>query len=217
MHECRARTCTAHCSAEAVELEGRPPGTQWRYCYQCHKFHELEAFSSPDGSALALHNCFGSQQRRLKRRKLREQAKQQDVATKKLAEEMDRRTGGAHAGPLFATLHQDAQSFLADAATSAAGPWVVAGATIAARRLGTKAAISAGTWGITPLSTPSPRSSEEVSPRDGAAATHKASPGALGFIASLSEVPPLDDKLVLALDEYLARSPPKEKEQTGFS
>lgn len=204
VHECRARACTAHCSAEAVELEGREPGTRWRYCYQCHKFHELEAFSSPDGSALALHNCYGSQQRRLKRRKLKEQEKQQDVAAKKLTEELERRTGGAHAGPLFATLHQPAFAAFSDAvsaaaAVDAAGPWAVSGATIAARRLGAKAAMSAGTWAVTPLATPP--SSGEVSPK-----------GAyLHLGASPTLLPPMEDnKLMHALDELLAHSPSPE-------
>lgn len=221
MHECRARTCTAHCSAEAVELEGRPPGTQWRYCYQCHKFHELEAFSSPDGSALALHNCYGSQQRRLKRRKLKEQEKQQDVAAKKFAEELERRTGGAHAGPLFATLHQPAVAAFSDAvsaaaAVDAAGPWAVAGATIAARRLGAKAAMSAGTWAVTPLATP-PSSGEvspkEKSPKQGGAATDDAAPGAGAYLhlgPSPTLLPPMEDKLMHALDELLAHSPSPE-------
>ena len=203
VHECRARACTAHCSAEAVELEGREPGTRWRYCYQCHKFHELEAFSSPDGSALALHNCYGSQQRRLKRRKLKEQEKQQDVAAKKLTEELERRTGGAHAGPLFATLHQPAVAAFSDAvsaaaAVDAAGPWAVSGATIAARRLGAKAAMSAGTWAVTPLATPP--SSGEVSPK-----------GAyLHLGASPTLLPPMEDKLMHALDDLLAHSPSPE-------
>ena len=204
MHECRARTCTAHCSAEAVELEGRPPGTQWRYCYQCHKFHELEAFSSPDGSVLALHNCYGSQQRRLKRRKLKEQEKQQDVAAKRLTEEMERQTGGAHAGQLFAGLHQPAFS---EAASAAIGPWAVVGATIAARRLGIKAAMSAGTWAATPLATLSPPSSGEPSPKKGAAATQNATPGEPDLVVSLSLLPPVDDKLMSTLEEYLAHSP----------
>ena len=156
MHECRARTCTAHCSAVAVELEGRPPGTQWRYCYQCHKYHELKEFSSPDGSALGLHNCYGSQQRRLKRRKLKEQQKQWDVAAKRLKEEMEKRTGGADAGQLFA-MHQFA--FAEAAASAALGPWAVGGATIAARRLGIKAAMNKAMWAVTPLATPSPPSS----------------------------------------------------------
>ena len=221
MHECRARACTAHCSAEAVELEGREPGTRWRYCYQCHKFHELEAFSSPDGSALALHNCYGSQQRRLKRRKLKEQEKQQDVAAKKLAEELERRTGGAHAGPLFATLHQPAVAAFSDAvsaaaAVDAAGPWAVAGATIAARKLGAKAAMSAGTWAVTPLATP-PSSGEvspkEKSPKQGGAATDDAAPGAGAYLhlgASPTLLPPMEDKLMHALDELLAHSPSPE-------
>ena len=195
MHECRARTCTAHCSAEAVELEGRPPGTKWRSCYQCHKFHELEAFSSPDGSALALHNCYGSQQRRLKRRKLKEQEKQQDVAAKRLTEEMERRTGGAHAGPLFTPAFAEA------AASAAVGPWAVVGATIAARRLGIKASMSTGTWAATPLATPSPPSLGEASPKQ------NAMPGEPDLVVSPSLLPPLDDKLMSTLEEYLAHTP----------
>ena len=194
VHECRARACTAHCSAEAVELEGCDPGTQWRYCYQCHKFHELEAFSSPDGSALALHNCYGSQQRRLKRRKLKEQEKLQDVSAKKLAEEMDKRNEDAHAGLLNAMPHRDAGKFFASV-VSAAGPWPVAGSTIAARRLGAKTAISTGKWSMTSLSA---QSSADVSPREGAAVELSA-PGAPSLLS------PLDDELILALDEYIAK------------
>ena len=204
MHECRARTCTAHCSAVAVELEGRPPGTQWRYCYQCHKYHELKEFSSPDGSALGLHNCYGSQQRRLKRRKLKEQQKQWDVAAKRLKEEMEKRTGGADAGQLFVT-HQFA--FAEAAASAALGPWAVGGATIAARRLGIKAAMNKAIWAVTPLATPSPPSSGEASPKHGAAATQNATPGEPELVVSPSLLPPMDDKLMSTLEEYLAHAP----------
>lgn len=204
MHECRARTCTAHCSAVAVELEGRPPGTQWRYCYQCHKYHELKEFSSPDGSALGLHNCYGSQQRRLKRRKLKEQQKQWDVAAKRFKEEMEKRTGGADAGQLFA-MHQFA--FAEAAASAALGPWAVGGATIAARRLGIKAAMNKAMWAVTPLATPSPPSSGEPSPKHGAAATQNATPGEPDLVVSPSLLPPLDDKLMSTLEEYLAHPP----------
>lgn len=204
MHECRARTCTAHCSAVAVELEGRPPGTQWRYCYQCHKYHELKEFSSPDGSALGLHNCYGSQQRRLKRRKLKEQQKQWDVAAKRLKEEMERRTGGADAGQLFVTHHP---AFAEAAASAAMGPWAVGGATIAARRLGIKAAMNKAIWAVTPLATPSPPSSGEGSPKHGAAATQNATPGEPELVVSPSLLPPMDDKLMSTLEEYLAHAP----------
>jgi hypothetical protein len=74
-HECRARACGAHCSALAVRLEGRPEGDEFRFCYQCHKFHNLDDFRAPDGSLLELHNCYASQQRRLKRRKLKDALK----------------------------------------------------------------------------------------------------------------------------------------------
>lgn len=204
MHECRARTCTAHCSAVAVELEGRPPGTQWRYCYQCHKYHELKEFSSPDGSALGLHNCYGSQQRRLKRRKLKEQQKQWDVAAKRLKEEMEKRTGGADAGQLFVTHHP---AFAEAAASAAMGPWAVGGATIAARRLGIKAAMNKAIWAVTPLVTPSPPSSGEASPKHGAAATQNATPGEPELVVSPSLLPPMDDKLMSTLEEYLAHAP----------
>lgn len=204
MHECRARTCTAHCSAVAVELEGRPAGTQWRYCYQCHKYHELKEFSSPDGSALGLHNCYGSQQRRLKRRKLKEQQKQWDVAAKRLKEEMEKRTGGAHAGQLSAMHHS---AFAEAAASAALGPWAVGGATIAARRLGIKAAMNKAMWAVTPLATPSPPSSGEASPKHGAAATQNATPGEPDLVVSPSLLPPMDDKLMSTLEEYLAHPP----------
>ena len=74
-HECRARACAAHCSALAVRLKGRPEGEVFRFCYQCHKFHNLDNFRAPDGSLLELHNCYASQQRRLKRRKLKDALK----------------------------------------------------------------------------------------------------------------------------------------------
>jgi hypothetical protein len=42
---------------------------QSRFCYQCHKFHELDEFRGPDGHLSPRHNCYQSQQKRLKRRK----------------------------------------------------------------------------------------------------------------------------------------------------
>ena len=103
MHECRARACTAHCSAEAVELEGREPGSEFRYCYQCHKFHALGEFTAPDGSVLALHNCYGSQQRRLKRRKMKEQAKQEAEVTKQQVAAMENFNSRAFLKQTFAS------------------------------------------------------------------------------------------------------------------
>ena len=81
------------------------------------------------------------------------------------------------------------------------------GATIAARRLGIKAAMSAGTWAATPLATLSPPSSGEPSPKKGAAATQNATPGEPDLVVSLSLLPPVDDKLMSTLEEYLAHSP----------
>ena len=56
----RSRACAAHCSALAVRLKGRPEGEVFRFCYQCHKFHNLDDFRAPDGCLLELHNCYAS-------------------------------------------------------------------------------------------------------------------------------------------------------------
>lgn len=189
VHECRARACTAHCSAEAVELEGREPGSEFRYCYQCHKFHALGEFTAPDGSVLALHNCYGSQQRRLKRRKMKEQAKQEAEVTKQqvaamenfnsreflkqtfassvalLGEKVDADlTALASTNPILMTLQSQRERFAADVAASVigAGGWGVSGTQIAVRRLGAKAAAAAaaGQWASAPISKSPPRSND---------------------------------------------------------
>ena len=46
-HECRARACQKHCSALFVRLKGARPDEQFRFCYQCHKFHPLDNFRGP--------------------------------------------------------------------------------------------------------------------------------------------------------------------------
>jgi len=74
-HECRARACAAHCAAESVFLETRDPAVAFRYCYQCHKFHELDAFVGGEGEVRNRHNCYASQQKRLLRRKQNEGAR----------------------------------------------------------------------------------------------------------------------------------------------
>ena len=76
-HECRARACAAHCAAESVFLETRDPAVAFRYCYQCHKFHELDAFVGGEGEVRNRHNCYASQQKRLLRRKQNEGARKQ--------------------------------------------------------------------------------------------------------------------------------------------
>ena len=73
-HECRARACQTHCSALSVRLEGQDPEQQFRFCYQCHKFHELDAFRNPDGTLRPRHNCYQSQALRLDRRKKKDAA-----------------------------------------------------------------------------------------------------------------------------------------------
>lgn len=72
VHECRARSCSAHCAALFVTLDTNKNGEQSRFCYQCHKFHNLDEFKAPDGKLTPRHNCYQSQQRRLKRRKARD-------------------------------------------------------------------------------------------------------------------------------------------------
>ena len=69
VHEIRARACASHCAALYVQLEEEPEGTQSRFCYQCHKFHTMDEYITPDGSLLQRHNCYKSQQRRLMRRR----------------------------------------------------------------------------------------------------------------------------------------------------
>ena len=59
---------------------------------------------------------------------------------------------------------------------------------------------------MTPLATPSPPSSGEASPKHGAAATH-ATPGEPELVVSPSLLPPMDDKLMSTLEEYLAHAP----------
>ena len=73
-HECRARACQTHCAALSVRLEGQDPEQQFRFCYQCHKFHELDAFRNPDGTLRPRHNCYQSQALRLDRRKKKDAA-----------------------------------------------------------------------------------------------------------------------------------------------
>ncbi len=110
-HECRARACAAHCAAESVFLETRDPAVAFRYCYQCHKFHELDAFVGGEGEVRNRHNCYASQQKRLLRRK------QNDGARKKRDRE-ERETarraavagtlGGGAQGRLVASRNPDA-------------------------------------------------------------------------------------------------------------
>ena len=69
VHEVRARACASHCAALYVQLDDQPEGTQSRFCYQCHKFHTMDEYVTPDGSLLQRHNCYKSQQRRLHRRR----------------------------------------------------------------------------------------------------------------------------------------------------
>mmetsp|Transcript_3817 Transcript_3817/g.14273 ORF Transcript_3817/g.14273 Transcript_3817/m.14273 type:complete len:396 (-) Transcript_3817:265-1452(-) len=73
-HECRARACQTHCAALSVRLKGQDPEQQFRFCYQCHKFHELDAFRNPDGTLRPRHNCYQSQALRLDRRKKKDAA-----------------------------------------------------------------------------------------------------------------------------------------------
>ncbi len=73
-HECRARACQTHCCALSVRLEGQDPERQFRFCYQCHKFQELDAFRNPDGTLRPRHNCYQSQALRLDRRKKKDAA-----------------------------------------------------------------------------------------------------------------------------------------------
>ena len=56
-------------------LETRDPAVAFRYCYQCHKFHELDAFVGGEGEVRNRHNCYASQQKRLLRRKQNEGAR----------------------------------------------------------------------------------------------------------------------------------------------
>ena len=73
-HECRARACQTHCAALSVRLKGQDPEQQFRFCHQCHKFHELDAFRNPDGTLRPRHNCYQSQALRLERRKKKDAA-----------------------------------------------------------------------------------------------------------------------------------------------
>jgi hypothetical protein len=57
-----------------VRLKGEDPEQQFRFCYQCHKFHELDAFRNPDGTLRPRHNCYQSQALRLDRRKKKDAA-----------------------------------------------------------------------------------------------------------------------------------------------
>ena len=80
VHEVRARACASHCAALYVQLDDQPEGTQSRFCYQCHKFHTMDEYVTPDGSLLQRHNCYKSQQRRLHRR--RDKSKEKAAASK---------------------------------------------------------------------------------------------------------------------------------------
>lgn len=85
-HECRARACAKHCAELSVQLKGRDAGEQSRFCYQCHKFHDLDAFRTPDGTLRARHNCYESQVLRLDRRKKKDAAK---ASNKNLAAQIE--------------------------------------------------------------------------------------------------------------------------------
>ena len=88
-HECRARACQTHCSALSVRLEGQDPEQQFRFCYQCHKFHELDAFRNPDGTLRPRHNCYQSQALRLDRRKKKDAAAKAASRTTVVEPELD--------------------------------------------------------------------------------------------------------------------------------
>ena len=234
VHECRARACTAHCSAVAVELKEKPEGSQWRYCYQCHKFHALGEFTAPDGSMLALHNCYGSQQRRLKRRKMKEQQKQLDVEAKKTQLAMENFDAGEHikqnfassvallsekvdndiaalaaTNPFFLTLQSQRSAIAADVAASVigAGGWGVSGTQIAARRLGVKAAAAAaaGQWASVPISKSPPRSNEH-SPSRGSPNRHASPDGGSPIFHNFQNQTVEDQQLMLSFEHFLSGS-----------
>ena len=69
-----------------MQLKGRDASEQSRFCYQCHKFHDLDAFRTPDGTLRARHNCYESQVLRLDRRKKKDAAK---ASNKNLAAQIE--------------------------------------------------------------------------------------------------------------------------------